>query len=67
MKVQITINGKDQSVDEGATIRDLIAREGFESLQVVVDHNGDLLSERDLDRVVAPGDKLRILPMVAGG
>ena len=65
--MKLMINGKEQTADEGMTIRDLVAREGFESLQVVVDHNGALLSDAELDRPVADGDQLRILPMVAGG
>ncbi len=68
MSVKVTINGKEESVDEGTTVRQLVAREGFEeTLQVVVDHNGELLDDENLDRTVSPGDSLRILPMVAGG
>lgn len=67
LAMKLTINGKEKTVSEGTTIRALVVEQGFESLQVVVDHNGDLLEDKDLDRALEEGDTLRILPMVAGG
>ena len=65
--LRLTVNKQEQWIEEGTTIRQLVEREGFESLQVVVDHNGELLEDAELDRQVSSGDALRILPMVAGG
>lgn len=67
MTVRILLNRKSQYVAEGTTIGDLIAEEGYEVLQVVVQRNGELLSTTDLDVEVRPHDQIRILPMVAGG
>lgn len=64
----MTVNGK--SVDLGApmTIAEFLASKNLHAKMVVVEHNREIVPrERYADVVLAAGDELEIVQMMAGG
>jgi sulfur carrier protein len=64
----VVANGKPRTVDEGATIADLLADIGWRPEWVVVDYNGEPLARARYPHVrLNAGDRLEIVRAVAGG
>lgn len=65
--MNLIVNGKNKSFT-GETVLDLIDSYGFESLNVVVELNNDILHRENYSiRTLVEGDKLEIVTFVGGG
>jgi sulfur carrier protein len=65
--IPLTLNGQPHTVPAGTTIASLLATLGM-SGPVLVEHNGAALFPRDYPAtLLAPGDRLEIIRIVAGG
>lgn len=66
--MRLTVNGRDQDVDDSTTLRGLIEQLGLRVGSVVVEHNGTALLRSELDGVqLKDGDRLELVRAVAGG
>jgi len=66
--MDIQLNGKRASVDNGTTVGDLIREKDLDLETVVVEHNREILTAEDLDRTpLLENDVLEILRFVGGG
>jgi sulfur carrier protein len=66
--VLLVANGKPRTVDDGATIADLLAEIGWRPEWVVVEYNGEPLERARYPHVhLGAGDRLEIVRAVAGG
>jgi sulfur carrier protein len=64
----VVANGKPRTVDDGATIADLLAEIGWRPEWVVVEYNGEALERARYAQVrLSAGDRLEIVRAVAGG
>lgn len=66
--MQLTINGRNTDLERPITIRELLASKGLHERMVVVEHNREIVPRERYDSVVlASGDNLEIVQMMAGG
>jgi thiamine biosynthesis protein ThiS len=66
--MQVTANGKEIELPEGATVHDLIERLGFGPRMVVVERNGvPLRRGDDAGERLADGDVLEVVRPMQGG
>lgn len=66
--ITVIANGKKYTLDESATITELLSRLGWKPTQVVVEHNGRVLAREELSQVrLSDGDRLEVVVPVAGG
>ena len=64
----VVTNGKPRTVDDGATIADLLTEIGWRPEWVVVEYNGEPLERARYPNVrLNAGDRLEIVRAVAGG
>jgi sulfur carrier protein len=64
----VVANGKPRTVDDGATIADLLTEIGWRPEWVVVEYNGEPLERARYPNVrLSAGDRLEIVRAVAGG
>jgi len=64
----VVANGKPRTVDDGATIADLLTEIGWRPEWVVVEYNGEPLERARYPNVrLNAGDRLEIVRAVAGG
>ena len=64
----VVANGKPRTVDDGATIADLLVEIGWRPEWVVVEYNGEPLERARYPNVrLSAGDRLEIVRAVAGG
>jgi thiamine biosynthesis protein ThiS len=64
----MTVNGKHVELDEPMTIAEFLARKNLHARIVVVEHNREIVPrERYAAVVLAAGDELEIVQMMAGG
>lgn len=64
----VLANGRPTPCRGGEPLPEFLRRHGFEPGQVVVEHNGGALTPAEAARVVlADGDRLEIVRIVAGG
>ena len=64
----VLANGKPRTVDDGATIADLLTEIGWRPEWVVVEYNGEPLERARYPNVrLSAGDRLEIVRAVAGG
>lgn len=66
--VRVHLNGKPRDIEEGHTIRSLLASLELHPGLVVVEHNRDIL-ERDsyAETAVSDGDTIELVHFVGGG
>jgi sulfur carrier protein len=65
---QIVANGESKPIDLPCTVEDFIRQSGWRPTQVVVEHNGTVLSRLSLQSVqLKDGDRLEVIVPVAGG
>jgi thiamine biosynthesis protein ThiS len=68
LMMRVTINGVDESLDEGLTMSDLLARLELQPIRVAVELNRDLLPRRDYAQTsLRDGDRVEIVTFVGGG
>jgi sulfur carrier protein len=66
--ITVTVNGSAREWDEGIHLPDLLAAFGFTSRNVLVEHNGRALFQREVpDVVLRDGDRLELVRIAAGG
>jgi sulfur carrier protein len=65
----MTVNGRARSVPRGSTIADLLQGLGVDPRTVVVEHNREILHDRELHatRSLRAGDTVEIVHFVGGG
>ena len=64
----ITVNGEERRVAAGSNVATLLAELGLGDRPVLVERNGAALFPREFAAaVLAPGDRLEIIRIVAGG
>ncbi|MFO7963174.1 MAG: sulfur carrier protein ThiS [Desulfobacterales bacterium] len=66
--MQLTVNGKPEHIENGITIRDLLAQRRLDPDKVVVELNLEIV-ERDkyTETVLGESDNVEILRFVGGG
>ena len=68
MTVDITLNGKPETVEPGATITRLLEIKGVNPQRVAVELNRQILPrERFTSTELQPGDVLEVVTFVGGG
>ncbi|MGE5619405.1 MAG: sulfur carrier protein ThiS [Sphingomonadaceae bacterium] len=68
MPHQITLNGKPESVEEGATVASLLQSRGVNPARVAVELNRRILRREEYDTTtLASGDALEVVTFVGGG
>jgi sulfur carrier protein len=65
--MNIIVNGADQQVAEGTTVRSLLAGMNLRPEKVAVELNQKLLRSGQYDQALKSGDKLEIVTFVGGG
>ena len=67
--MKLTVNGESRTVQLGATVADLLHDLQLDPRQVVVEHNREILRDRDqlAARALAAGDVLELVHFVGGG
>jgi thiamine-phosphate pyrophosphorylase len=67
-KMKIRLNGKDEMLDNGSTIQDLVTRRGLRSDGLVVEHNANLIPrEKWALTYVKENDTIETISFVGGG
>ncbi|MFQ5590575.1 MAG: sulfur carrier protein ThiS [Phycisphaerae bacterium] len=66
--MQVILNGEQRSLDEGATVADMLRGLGIESGRVAVEINENIVPRKDYaDAVVRDGDRIEVVTFVGGG
>jgi thiamine biosynthesis protein ThiS len=66
--LKLVANGRETSVDAPCTVGEFLRRCGWLPTQVIVEHNGTVLSRMEIDRVeLVNNDRLEVVVPVAGG
>lgn len=66
--MRIRINGKDEAVDGGSTLHDLVARRGLKAERLVIEHNSDLVPpEKWVSVAIKENDVIELISFVGGG
>ncbi len=66
--MRITINGKDETTDNGTTVGELLGRLKLAPVRVAVEINEDLVPRKTFDeRIVQDGDRVEVVTFVGGG
>jgi len=64
----LTVNGEPRDAEDAVTIERYLESLALKSQMVVVEHNGEIVArDRYADTVLAAGDTLEIVQMMAGG
>lgn len=62
------VNGESRSIDEGATVADLLAELNLRGRRVAVELNRDIVPKTEFDsRAICEGDTIEIVQFVGGG
>ena len=68
MSMDILLNGQAQSVNDAATVADLLKKLGVSTRGIAVEVNGELVSRSAHSTYrLASGDRLEIVTLVGGG
>ncbi len=66
--MQVTINGKIETLTDGITVAGLLAQLDLEPIRVAVEVNEDLVPRKTFaDTPVHDGDRIEIVTFVGGG
>ena len=66
--MEIIFNGKPHKLQPGITIQEFLDQLQLDCLQVVVEHNRNIISRQRLsDTVLSNGDTLEVIHFVGGG
>lgn len=66
--MKLTVNGKTQEIENGATLVTLLALLDINRETVVVEVNGDIVEQKDFDKkMLAEDDKVELIRFVGGG
>ena len=68
MAMQVTLNGEARQLDEGVSVRGLLASLGLDPAKIAVERNLRIVPRSTYDQVVlADGDRLEIVHFIGGG
>ncbi len=66
--MNITLNGQPKTLENVATVADLIRFLGYEGKRIAVERNGDIVPKSQHgQQMLADGDELEIVVAVGGG
>lgn len=66
--MEILANGKPRTVEDGATVEELIRGVGLDPRYVIIERNGEPVERRRYGDVrLADGDRVELVRAVAGG
>jgi len=66
--MQVTINGKSETVADGITVAALLAKLDLQPVRVAVEVNEDLVPRKTFaETPVREGDRIEIVTLVGGG
>ena len=67
--VNIQLNGKNHEVAAAVTLAELLAEAGFKTTNLLVEYNGEILTEPAAWAAtrLADGDRINLFSLVAGG
>ena len=65
--MNIQVNGQPATIDDGETVRSLLARRGLSPDKVAVELNRRLLKSDRYDEALKDGDEIEIVTFVGGG
>lgn len=66
--MRLIVNGEEREVAAGMTARELVESLGLQPEVVVVERNEEVVRRVNLAAtVLAPGDRIEIIQMIAGG
>lgn len=66
--MEIIFNGKPRELQSGTNIQEFLDQLKLDCLQVVVEHNRNIISRQRLaDTVLSNGDTLEVIHFVGGG
>jgi sulfur carrier protein len=64
----VIANGGPVGTDEPCSLEQFLVRQGLPPRSVVIEHNGEAVAPSEFpDRLLADGDRLEIVRIVAGG
>ncbi|MDI9259465.1 sulfur carrier protein ThiS [Alicyclobacillus sendaiensis] len=68
MCVRIRLNGKDVSLPDGLTVRDLVRHYDLDGEPVAIERNGQIVDREAFDtEVIQEGDVVEMVRFVGGG
>ena len=65
--IKITVNGEARNVDDGTTIRQLVAQFNLVPEKVAIELNRRLVRAEKYDQPLRAGDEVEIVTFVGGG
>jgi sulfur carrier protein len=66
--LKIIVNGKEEIIEQDATIAGLIAQKSLNPTNIIVEYNYDLIKKENWEEIVLKeDDQLEILKFVGGG
>ena len=66
--MRIVLNGREQDIERGATIADLIAVSGLNGKRLAIEVNREIVPRSAFDaRVLAAGDRVEVVHAIGGG
>lgn len=66
--MNVKINGKDESINQGQTLSELLVERGLVPANVVVERNKNIVARGAFEETrLGEGDQLEILSFVGGG
>ncbi len=66
--MQVTINGKAETLDGEMSVADLLARRELEPIRVAVEINEDVVPRKTFrETLIRHGDRIEIVTFVGGG
>jgi thiamine biosynthesis protein ThiS len=66
--MRVSVNGEKKDTKGAKTVAELIGRYRMPTQSVLIEHNGIALHRREWgERVLAEGDRIEIIRVVAGG
>ena len=68
MDINVTINGKTESIAAGISLQSLLKLFGIQSERVAIEYNREIIDRNQFDALqMKEGDRLEIITFVGGG
>ena len=65
--MEVYLNGQQEKVNPGETVRELLSRKGLGNARVVLVYNGRVLPEEEWEEPLAEEAEIEVLSFVGGG
>jgi len=67
-RIEAIVNGKEESIDEGTTLLELISKRGLYPEIVAIEHNLHIVKRTDYSNIkIESDDKIEIVRFMVGG